>query len=107
MKAGHSETMCRDTQRDFRVHPLYQVALNVDGRLVAFQLDTGDAVKFITEEYVPSDVRYVPLKPVVRRLTGQSLNSKGLYVMGVKYKTELSYLPVNVVRRSQRPTILG
>ncbi len=56
-------------------------------------MDVSQPFIWIREAPSCSNVRNVPLKPVVRRLTEQSLNIKGLYVMGVRYKGELLYLP--------------
>ncbi len=57
----------------------YQVTLKVDGRPIAFELDTGAAVTLISEKHMPRNVTLVPLKSMARNYTRRRLDVKGLW----------------------------
>lgn len=132
-RVGHLQKMCpntrvpkntnalecsdEDTEHDVyhfinTTQSCYEVSVQVEGKPLIMQIDTGAAVTIVPESVYDSVFPHVkcgPAKMSLRTYTGEHLQLKGQCDVAVVYKGQSMTLPVVIVKDNGRrlPVLLG
>ncbi|XP_072141807.1 uncharacterized protein [Dermacentor andersoni] len=90
----------------------YEVSVEIEGRKLNMQIDTGAAVTIVPEQVYLSEFPHVkcePCKMSLRTYTGEQMQLKGQCDVVVKYNNQCMTLPVIVVKNNGRksPVLMG
>ncbi|KAF6777730.1 hypothetical protein AHF37_02584 [Paragonimus kellicotti] len=86
--------------------PPYTVDLNVEGRNVCLEIDTGASVTLINRRILPKSLPLVPAAATLRSYTGDAIDVMGTCNVEVKYGTKTLNLPAYIVN-NESPNLLG
>ncbi|KAF6776151.1 hypothetical protein AHF37_05651 [Paragonimus kellicotti] len=86
--------------------PPYTVDLNVEGRNICLEIDTGASVTLINRRILPKSLPLVPAAATLRSYTGDAIDVMGTCNVEVKYGTKTLNLPAYIVN-NESPNLLG